>query len=70
MLEQHSMSIAQQLKPIYNTAVHKNKSNVALYIDTCWCYYEEQHAIRANQNYWWVISRSLFIKDGLRSYGI
>ena len=26
----HSMSIAQQLRPIYNTAVHKNKSYVAL----------------------------------------
>ena len=26
----HSMSIAQQLIPIYNTTVHKNKSNVAL----------------------------------------
>ena len=26
----HSMSIAQQLMPIYNTTVHKNKSAVAL----------------------------------------
>ena len=26
----HSMSIAQQLIPIYNTTVHKNKSSVAL----------------------------------------
>ena len=26
----HSMSITQQLIPIYNTTVHKNKSNVVL----------------------------------------
>ena len=26
----HSMTIAQQLMPIYNTTVHKNKSAVAL----------------------------------------
>ena len=26
----YSMSIAQQLIPIYNTTVHKNKTNVAL----------------------------------------
>ena len=30
MLFLHSMSIAQQLIPIYNTTVHKNKSYVAL----------------------------------------
>ena len=29
MLFRHIMSIAQQLMPIYNTTVHKNKSNVA-----------------------------------------
>ena len=35
MLFQYSMSIAQQLMPIYNTTVHKNKINVALnYEDT------------------------------------
>ena len=28
--KRHSMSIAQQLMPIYNTTVHKNKINVAL----------------------------------------
>ena len=30
MFFRHSMSIAQQLMPIYNTTVHKNKINVAL----------------------------------------
>ena len=30
MLFRHSMSIAQELMPIYNTTVHKNKINVAL----------------------------------------
>ena len=30
MLFLHSMSIAQQLMPIYNTTVHKNKNKVAL----------------------------------------
>ena len=30
MLFRHSMSITQQLMPIYNTTVHKNKINVAL----------------------------------------
>ena len=34
----HSMSIAQQLIPIYNTTVHKNKSTFAFNVDTCWCY--------------------------------
>ena len=29
MLFQHSMSITQQLIPIYNTTVHKNKNNVS-----------------------------------------
>ena len=32
----HSMSIAQQLNPIYNTTVHKNKTNVALI--NCLCH--------------------------------
>ena len=35
MLFRHSMSIAQQLMPIYNTTVHKNKVNVAL---NCWVF--------------------------------
>ena len=30
MLFRRSMSIAQQLMPIYNTTLHKNKTNVAL----------------------------------------
>ena len=29
MLFKHSMSITQQLIPIYNTTVHKKKNNVA-----------------------------------------
>ena len=33
-LQSQSMSIAQQLMPIYNTTVHKNKSTVALNVDT------------------------------------
>ena len=40
MLFRHSKSIEQQLIPIYNTTVHKNKSNVALNVDTSWCYGE------------------------------
>ena len=35
---QHSMSIAQQLIPIYNTTVHNSKSYVALNVDISWCY--------------------------------
>ena len=31
----HSMSIAQQLLPIYNTTVYKNKTNVALNVVNC-----------------------------------
>ena len=31
----HSMSIAQQLMPIYNIIVHKNKSDVALNVASC-----------------------------------
>ena len=34
----HSMSIAQQLIPIYNTTVHKNKTNVALNVVSCLCH--------------------------------
>ena len=30
MLFKHSMSIAQQLIPIYNTTLYKNKTNVAI----------------------------------------
>ena len=32
MLFRHSMSIEQQLMPIYNTTMHKNKLNLALYL--------------------------------------
>ena len=32
MFYKYSMSIAQQLMPIYNIIVHKNKSNIALNI--------------------------------------
>ena len=31
----HSVSIEQQLIPIYNTTVHKNKTNVALNAAMC-----------------------------------
>ena len=34
----HSMSIAQQLIPIYNTTVHKNKTIVALNVVNCFCH--------------------------------
>ena len=40
MLFRHSMSITQQLMPIYNTTMHKNKINVALNLKwlTVGCY--------------------------------
>ena len=40
MLFQKSMSITQQLTPIYNTTVHKNKRivSVALNVVKCWCH--------------------------------
>ena len=34
----HSTSIAQQLIPIYNTTVHKNKGYVALNVVNCLCH--------------------------------
>ena len=40
MLFRHSMSIARQLRSIYNTTVHNNKSTFALNVDTCWSYDE------------------------------
>ena len=33
----HSMSITQQLIPIYNITVQKNKTNVALNVVNCLC---------------------------------
>ena len=34
----HSMSIAQQMIPIYNTTVHKINVNIALNVAYCWFY--------------------------------
>ena len=47
MLFQHRMSIAQQLIPIYNTNVPKNKINVALNEVYCWMLWDTQQATRA-----------------------
>ena len=51
MLFRHSMSITQQLIPIYNTTVHKNNKtindfNVAKLLVIC----RHQHARRAKKN--------------------
>ena len=46
----HSMSIAQQLITIYNTTMHKNKSNVALNVAYVRVInYRHQHATRAEK---------------------
>ena len=34
----HSMSITQELIPIYNTSVHKNKTKVSLNVVKCLCH--------------------------------
>ena len=34
----HSVSVAQQLIPIHNTTVHKNKSIIAFNVANCWCF--------------------------------
>ena len=51
MLFWHSMSMARQLMPIDNTAVHKNKINVALYL--MWLtvgYYETSNRPQGRNN--------------------
>ena len=49
MLFRHSMSIAQQRMPIYNSTVHKNKVNVALNLMrlTVGCLWRHQQATRS-----------------------
>ena len=47
MLFRHNMSIAQQLIPIYNTNVHKNKSTVALMWIPVGAMTRHQHSTRA-----------------------
>ena len=49
MLFRYSMSITQQLMPIYNTTVHKNNSNVALNVDKPVSATRHQHATRAEK---------------------
>ena len=53
MLFRHSMSIAQQLMPIYNNTVHENKMNVALYLMwlTVGCYETSKRPQGWNSNY-------------------
>ena len=48
MLFRHSISIAQQIMPIYNTTMHKNKINVALNLNVvnCWVLGDKQQATR------------------------
>ena len=54
MLFRHSMSIAQQLMPIYNTTVHKNKINETLNLMwlTAVCLWKHQQATRAVMLFW------------------
>ena len=47
MLFRYSMSITQQLMPIYNITVHKNKTNVALNVAKNVGAMRHQHATRA-----------------------
>ena len=47
MLFRYSMSITQQLMPIYNITVHKNKTNVALNVVKIVGAMRHQHATRA-----------------------
>ena len=47
----HIMSIAQQLMPIYNTIVHKNKSTIDLNVANVRAIsYRHQHATRAEED--------------------
>ena len=50
MLFQHSLSITQQLIPIYNSTVHKNNSPFALNVVTCWCYVETPTCYKGEQS--------------------
>ena len=44
----HSMSIAQQLIPIYNTTVYKNNVMIALNVTACAITWRHQQAVMAD----------------------
>jgi len=71
MLFRHSMSIAQQLMPIYNTTVHKNKLNVALNLMwlTVVCLWKYQQATRTKTSQFDQIN-ILLIKQTLKNIEI
>ena len=68
MLFRHSMSIGQQLMPIYNTTVHKNKLNIALNVVNC-CVFMKTPTGHKGRGFNLILGQTTaFVKCGMKSF--